>query len=276
MRRKSRVKLIIVYGILIIALLIYIFPIFWTVLSSFKTPRQAEIAATPIFIFKPTLNNYQEVLRGEFPRYFLNSLIIATSNVLLCAALGVPAGYALARYKFKGGDNLAFWILSIRMAPAFGFIVPFYLIFRDLRLLDSHLSLILLYLLPNLPFTIWMIRGFVKDLPKEIEESAMIDGCSRMNALQKIVLPLIRPGIIATAILAFIFSWNEFLFAFIMTRTAARTIPVAIAAYVGYMGIEWTKMCASATISSIPVVIFFLLVQKYIIKGLTLGAFGKY
>ena len=162
------------------------------------------------------------------------------------------------------------------MAPAFGFIVPFYLIFRDLKLLDTHFALILLYLLPNLPFTIWMIRGFIQDLPKEIEESAMIDGCSRINALQKIVFPLIRPGIVATAILAFIFSWNEFLFAFIITRTAARTIPVAIASYVGYMGIEWTKMCASATISSIPIVVFFLLVQKYIIKGLTLGAFGKY
>lgn len=277
MGRKLRmIKLVIIYGFLVLALLTYVFPIFWATLSSFKTPKQAEVAATPIFIFKPTLKNYQEVLRGEFPRYLLNSLIIATINVLLCLILGVPAGYALARHRFKGGNNLAFWILSIRMAPAFGFIVPFYLIFRDLRLLDTHLSLVLLYLLPNLPFTIWMIRGFVQDLPKEIEESAMIDGCSRMGALQKIVFPLIKPGIAATAILAFIFSWNEFLFAYIITRTSARTVPVAIASYVGYMGIEWTKMCACATISSIPIIIFFLLVQKHVVRGLTLGALGKY
>lgn len=271
-KRGVYARLAVIYCILAVALFAYIFPIFWAFLSSFKTPKQAEIAATPIFIFTPTFANYQAVLRGEFPRYFLNSLAIAVSNVLLCLALGIPAGYALSRYRFKRSKDLTFWILSIRMAPAFGFIVPFFLIFRDLRLLDSHLALIILYLLPNLPFAVWMIRGFVQDLPAELEEAAQVDGCSRFRALWNVVLPLIRPGIAATAILCFIFSWNEFLFAFITTRTAARTIPVAIAAYVGYMGIEWTKMCASAAISSAPIVVFFLLVQKHIIRGLTLGA----
>jgi len=266
-------KRIIIYCILAVVIFVYLFPIYWTITTSFKTRQQAEMSAVPVLFPNPiTFDNYRQLLTGDFFKYFSNSMVVSTSNVLLCLILGIPAGYALARSKFKRRNDIAFWILSLRFAPPYGAIIPFYLIFTGLGLIDTPFALILMYILFNLPFTIWMMKGFVQDLPADLEEAALVDGCSRSSALWRVVFPLIRPGIAATAILCFIFAWNEFLFAFILTRTAARTIPVAIAAYVGYLSIEWGRMCAASTVAFAPIIVFFLLVQKHLIRGLTLGA----
>jgi len=266
-------KRIFIYCILAIVIFVYLFPIYWTITTSFKTAEQAEFSVIPALFPNPiTLEHYTTLFSGEFYHYFLNSVMVSTSNVVLCLILGIPAGYALARYHFKRRDDLAFFILSLRFSPPYGAVIPFFLVFSAIGLIDTPFSLILVYILFNLPFTIWMMKGFIQDLPADLEEAAMVDGCSRPSALWRIVFPLIRPGIAATAILAFIFAWNEFLFAFILTRTAARTIPVAIAAYVGYLSIEWGRMCAASTIAFAPVIVFFLLVQRHLIRGLTLGA----
>lgn len=241
-------------------------------LTSIKTELDA-LAFPPKWIFKPTYKNYVQIFQtSPFLRYILNSLIVASLNTFVVLALGSPAAYGLARFKFKGAENLAFWILSIRMMPPVAAIIPLYIIMKNLRLLDTPWCLVLIYLTFNLPFAVWMMKGFFEDVPREIEESALIDGCSEFDVFRKIALPLVSPGLAASAILVFIFSWNEFLFALILTGTKATTLPVGIILYMKETGINWGYMTAGGILALVPVVIFTMLVQKHLVKGLTLGA----
>ena len=266
-----RITIFLSYGLLILASLAVLVPVAWLISASFKTKAQMAVWP-PLFVFKPTFVAYKEILSGNFPSYFLNSLIISTSSVLVSLAIGVPAAYGITRLKFRGRESFKFWILSTRMAPPFGFIIPYFLIFRNVRLLDTYTALIVIYSVFNLSFIIWMLIGFIQEIPREIEEAAMIDGCSRWIILLRIVLPLIAPGLSATMILSFIFSWNEFLYAFVLTAAKTKTAPVAITNYIGFYGIEWDRMCACSTICILPILILALLVQKYLVRGLTLGA----
>jgi len=259
------------YSFLILASLVVLVPVTWLILASFKTKAQMAVWP-PLFLFKPTFVAYKEILGGNFPGYFLNSLIISTGSVLLSLAIGIPAAYGITRFKFMGRESFKFWILSTRMAPAFGFIVPYFLIFRNARLLDTYTALIIIYSVFNLSFITWMLIGFIQEIPREIEEAAMIDGCSRWGILLRVVLPLMAPGLSATVILSFIFSWNEFLYAFVLTAAKTKTAPVAITNYIGFYGIEWDRMCASSTICILPILLLALIVQKYLVRGLTLGA----
>ncbi|GAI93764.1 unnamed protein product, partial [marine sediment metagenome] len=227
----------------------------------------------PKFIFIPTLANYQKAITDiKFLFPLANSLIVAITSVGLTMILSIPAGYALSRGKFRRKNDLAFVILNSRMAPLIGVLIPFYLLFQKLHLLDTKLVLIWMYTAMNTSLAVWMMRGFFQDLPRELEESALIDGCSRFNAFLKIALPLCLPGIVATALLCFIFSWNEFLFALTLTSFHARTAPVAITCFIRYEQIEWGPLSASAIIVLIPGVIITLFLQRYLIRGLTFGA----
>ncbi len=251
---------------------VILFPPAVLFITSIKTEVDA-LSFPPKWIFDPTLKNYVDILNtSPLIGYAVNSLIVAGLNTLLCLIVGSMAAYGLARFKFRGADNIAFWILSIRMMPPVAAIIPIYILMKSLRLLDTPWCLVITYLTFNLPFVVWMMKGFFEEIPREIEESALIDGCSDFSVFFRIALPLVAPGLAATAILVFIFSWNEFLFALILTGTKAVTLPVGIIGYMKETGINWGYMTAGGILALIPVIVFMILVQKHLVKGLTLGA----
>ncbi len=251
---------------------VILFPPVVLFVTSIKSDIDA-LSFPPKWIFDPTLKNYVDILNtSPLVDYALNSLIVASLNTLLCLMIGSMAAYGLARFKFRGADNLAFWILSIRMMPPVAAIIPIYILMKNLGLLDTPWCLVITYLTFNLPFVVWMMKGFFEEIPREIEESALIDGCSDFSVFFRIALPLVAPGLAATAIMVFIFSWNEFLFALILTGTKAVTLPVGIIGYMKETGINWGYMTAGGILALIPVIVFMVLVQKHLVKGLTLGA----
>ncbi|TKJ44565.1 ABC transporter permease [Candidatus Aerophobetes bacterium Ae_b3b] len=269
---RAKVKKIIFLLIAAVIFGVILFPPVVLFLTSIKTELDA-LSFPPKWIFKPTLENYTEIFEfSPFARYLLNSFIVASLNTGVVLVLGSFAAYSLARFRFKGADDIAFWILSVRMMPPVAAIIPIYIIMRNLRLLDTPWSLVITYLTFNLPFAVWMMRSFFREIPREIEESALVDGCSIFRSFRSIALPLAAPGLAATGILTFIFSWNEFLFALILTGSKAVTLPVGITGYMKETGINWGYMTAGGALALIPVIVFTILAQKHLVKGLTMGA----
>lgn len=267
-----KIKKIIFTIVVVVIFGVILFPPLVLFLTSLKTEVDA-LSFPPKWIFRPTLNNYIDVFGGSsLIINLLNSLIVAISNTVISLLFGSMAAYCLARFKFKGSDNIAFWMLSIRMMPPVVAIIPIYIIMRNLHLLDTNWALIIAYLTINLPFVVWMMKGFFEDVPKEIEESALVDGCSVFGVFRKIALPLVVPGLAATGIFTFIFSWNEFLMALILTGTKSVTLPVGLMGCMRETGINWGYMTAGGVMALIPVIIFTLFAQKNLIKGLTMGA----
>lgn len=271
-RISQKIKKVLFIVAVVIIFTIILFPPIVLFITSIKTELDA-IAFPPKWIFKPTFSNYINIIDATpFEKYAMNSLIVAALSTGLSLALGSMAAFSLAWFKFKGADNIAFWILSVRMMPPVAAIIPIYIIMKNLKILDTPWCLVITYFTFNLPFVVWMMKGFFEDIPREIPESALIDGCSEFGAFRKIALPLVAPGLAATAILVFIFSWNEFLFALILTGTRAGTLPVGIMAFMKETGINWGYMTAGGTLALIPVIVFTVIVQKHLVKGLTLGA----
>jgi multiple sugar transport system permease protein len=265
------------YLVLLIVLVFCLFPILWVIAMSVKLPGEY-LHNPPIWIpQQPTLVHYRNVMSAKGDLALKNSVIIATSATLLTMIVGSLAAYSLARFS-TGGRHFAFWLLSQRMMPPVVLVVPFFLLLRNLGQinpalgLDSHAALIVLYTVFNLPFVIWMMRSYFESVPPEIEESALVDGSTRMQAFRTITLPLAVPGLIATGSFAFIFSWMEFLFAVVFTRTKAVTLPVAIAGFSGSQGSNWGQASALAVVAMLPVFALALLVQRHFVRGLTLGA----
>ncbi len=261
------------YVVLSIICAIFLFPIIWIFLQSLKSYMDS-IAIPPKFIFKPTLINYLKTLQhAGFIKAFADSLIIAVASVILCILIGAPFGYVLARYKFPGSSDIGFFILSTKMLPAIVIVIPFIRIFSFLKLIDTHLGLILCHIIVNLALVVWMSRGYFEGIPKEIEEAAWIDGCSPLKTFFLIVFPLAAPGIAATAVLAFLFSWNELFFGFTLTSFKVKTLPVYMASeFVDYLAVNWGGLSATGIIAIVPTLIFMLLAQKHIVRGLTFGA----
>jgi multiple sugar transport system permease protein len=278
-RRRSR-RSGVETALLAVLALAMLFPAAWIVQSSIK--QQVDILAVPAkFIdFAPTLQHYKDIFSAgggtstPLGVNFLNSLIVSGLSTLLATALGVPAAWAYSRFKVKAKKDQLFFILSTRFMPPVVVVIPIFLMYRDLGLYDTKLGLILLYAAFNLPFTIWMMKGFVDEVSPEYEDAAMMDGYSRFEAFWRFSLPLLVPGIAATAVFALIFSWNEFVFAIFLTTggTAARTAPPAIAGLVGSTPIDWGLIAASATVFALPVLVFAFLVRRYLVAGVTLGA----
>ena len=257
-----------IYCILIIA------PIYWMFLLSVYT-RRAAFQVPPNWFDIPsmTLKHYRYLIgEANFLHFFLNSTIVASGSVVLSLSLGVPAAYALSEMRFKGKFWLSFWVLCTRMAPPMGFAIPFFLIYRDLGLLDTRIGLMLVYLSFNLSLVIWMAATFLREVPNELQEAARIDGASVLQTFGKVVIPLISPGLATMAIFCFLLSWNEFLFALILTRSASRTAPVAILSFTTRVGVEWGNVSGGGILIIIPVIIFSFLLRRYLIKGLTGGA----
>ncbi|MEZ4870375.1 MAG: carbohydrate ABC transporter permease [Caldilineaceae bacterium] len=248
------------------------FPILWMVLTSFKT-EQIAFAYPPKLWFTPTLENWQIALSGtDYLSFLWNTLLITILSTILALVLGIPAAYAMAFYPTKRTDGAMLWIMSTRMLPPVGVIVPLYLLFQRLQLLDTYTGMIIIYTGMNVPLVVWMVRSFMLDVPFEVIEAARIDGVSIGQEIGNIILPLIVPGLAATALLCFIFAWNEFFFAFNLTTKSAAPLSVYISSFKTAEGLFWAKMSAAATATVLPVLIAGWSAQRQLVTGLTMGA----
>lgn len=255
--------------LLLLFFAIFMFPFVWMILSSFKT--QVDIMQMPpTLIFKPTFRNYVEVFEGQqFGTYMWNSFYIAAGSTLLGLLLGLPAAYSIARSKQHG---LGFAILVARIVPGITFLIPWFILFTKLRIVDTPLALILAHMLVTMPFIVWVMIAFFEAIPTDLIEAARVDGCTEQAAFAKVVLPISGPGIITSSILAFLFSWNNFMFSIILTGARTKTLPVAIFNFLSYTEINWGGLMAASVIITLPVLILALATQKYIVRGLTAGA----
>lgn len=257
----------------IAAAMLFLFPVFWMVLTSFKMPRDI-FTTPPTFLFTPTLETYTSyIVHADVPRRMLNTVIVAVGGGLVSIVAGTMAGYALARVPLKGAATIGALILLSRGVPPIALAVPMFLVARKLGLTDQHITLILAYCSFLIPYVMWLMRGFFKSLPKELEESAMLDGCSRFGAFARIIVPISMPGVLSTLIFSIILAWEELLFALVLTNRFASTIPVAIAGIAGdtVQGANWGALTAVSTLTVIPVVVFAMMVQKWLIQGLADG-----
>jgi multiple sugar transport system permease protein len=278
------------YVILSFWMVFTLFPVVWLLVSSVKEPTQV-FAMPPQWIFMPTLHNYEVALgltipteletvteatagtgMSPFPRFLFNTFVVAIGTTVLALALGSAAAYALTRFYPRHRDSILMAVMVTRLVPPIVLIIPIYVLWRNLDLLDTHAGLILAYLTFALPFVIWMMRGFLLDIPIELEEAAMIDGASRLQALVRVVLPLAAPGLAATAIFVILLAWNDFFYALILTSGNARTVTPYIGGFITDKAILWGRLYASSAIIMLPVLIFGLAVQKQLAHGLTGGA----
>lgn len=246
------------------------FPLLWVVHMSFKTDLEA-FRMPPKLWIAPTLANYVELLEEKFFQSFWNSTVVSCLATVLSLVLGVPAAYALSRWG-RRGQALSLWILFTRMAPPIAFGLPFFFIYRQLGMLDSLLGLAVIYLTFNLSLVIWMMSTYFDGLPRSLEEAAYIDGAGHVQVFFRISLPLSTPGLATTAILCFLWGWNDFFYALILTRSQAMTAPVAIVNFMNYEGWAWGKITAASVLVMLPVIFFSFLVRKYLVQGLTAGA----
>jgi len=247
-------------------------PFLLILFTSLKRPNEA-VVTPPKWIFTPTLDAYR-LLMGDvdFLRSILNSLIIAGAATLITTLLGILAGYALSRFRFRGQGAVAYLILFLRMVPPITFVIPYFLIWRTLHLADTYISMVLMYITLALPLMVWMIRSFFLDFAIEIEEAALVDGCSRWQMLRMVATPAVLPGILASSTLAFISLWNDFMFALFNTGRNTRTLPIEIYNSIGYYQLDWARLSSTAIIAIIPAIVFIALTQKYLVRGLTMGA----
>lgn len=267
---KSHLITIIMNFLLIIYAIFALFPLLWMVLISFKADTEV---FTTTFIFNPTLENYKEVLlRSDYARYIIDSLLVSGGAVVVSVVAGVPAAYALARYNFPRKEELAFQILSFKFAPEILVVLPLFMIYQKLGLYDSYLGLIWVYQLISLPLLIWVVRGYFEDISVEIEYAAQVDGYSWYQIFFKMLLPLIKPGLVSSALLAFIFAWNSFTFPLILASNKVYPITVAVTKYLGTDSARYGQLAVAATVSAIPAIVFALSIQKHLVRGLSFGA----
>jgi ABC-type glycerol-3-phosphate transport system permease component len=258
-------------GFIAVYAVFVLLPLVWLGLGAFKTRFEA-LRSPPTLLFQPTLEAFSKVLAGGTLQVFANSITIASITVALSLLLGIPAAYALSRMRGAARKNLAFSVLSIRLAPAFGLVIPLYAFIRSIGLLDTLAAVVVAHLTIGLPLAIWLMMSYFDDLPTDIEEAAIIDGASRFGVLRWVVIPLSGPMIVAVAVLVFVFSWNEFLFAFILTSSNAQTVPALIASLAGTMAFDWPLMSAISVTALLPAFFIVLFAQRLITEGLTKGA----
>ncbi len=278
-RRAGSARRVIEVVLLVALAVAMLFPVLWMLETSIKENRDVYAVPAKFFTFDFTLDHFKDVFvgadggRSDLSVSFLNSVIVAGASTVLATVLGVPAAWAYSRFTLKAKKDQLFFILSTRFMPPVVVVIPIFLMYRELGLIDSKLGLILIYAAFNVPFTIWMMKGFVDEVPAEYEDAAMLDGYTRLQAFWKFTLPLLVPGIAATAVFALIFSWNEFVFAVFLTSSQeVRTAPPAIAGLIGGTTVDWGLVAASAVVFAIPVLIFAFLVRKHLVAGVTLGA----
>ena len=261
------------YGAGIVIAIWMLFPIYWMVATSIQ-PEQVIMNWPPKFLFfNPVLDNYVTLFtEQEFGKFLFNSLVVAVGAVSISVLIGVPAAYSLSRMDVYGGHHIGFWILSTRMVPPLSIMVPLFIFLTDFGLDRSLIGLTIVHFLITLPMIIWIVKGFIDELPRSLEESAMVDGCNRIQAFREIVVPLVMPGIAAAAFISFIFSWNNFLLALVLTGGDTQTAPLVIQSSMGYLSINWGMLGAAGTVTVLPVILISLALRNHLVEGLTMGA----
>ncbi len=258
------------FALLLVAIIIPIlFPFVWMLASSFKT--QVDIISWPPKIFfTPVLRNYQRVfIEQNFLHYMKNSIIVSLFSVVLSLILGLPAAYSIARYK---QTRLSVFILVARLMPGISFLMPWYIVFSRLKLMDSYVALILSHMLIALPLVVWVMSPYFDSVPRELEEAAMVDGLTQQASFMKILLPLSGPGVVTATTLSFIFSWNNFMFSQVLSQQKTRTLPIAVYNFLSYVEVDWGSVMAAAVVIMAPAIVLTMIFQKYVIQGLTTGA----
>ncbi len=260
----------VLFSLLLLVIVIPIlFPFVWMMMSSMKT--QVDIISwPPKFIFTPTMVNYERVfIEQDFLQYMKNSLIVSMTSVFFSLVLGLPAAYSIARYKQK---KLSVFILVARLMPGISFLMPWYIVFSRLHLMDSYVALILSHMLIALPLVVWVMAPYFDSVPRDLEEAAMVDGLTQQWAFVKILLPLSGPGVVTATTLSFIFSWNNFMFSQVLSQQKTRTLPIAVYNFLSYVEVDWGAVMAAAVTIMAPAIVLTMFFQKYVVKGLTMGA----
>ncbi|MEQ1881720.1 MAG: carbohydrate ABC transporter permease [Burkholderiales bacterium] len=270
-QQRNRLRLALRLAAAVAITLLFVFPIYWLFMISFKTPE--EIYSFPPKWYPGQINfdNYAVLFKDGDAVTVWNSLVVAGVSTVIAMFLGTLCAYSLARYR-TGGDHLANWIISQRMIPPIAVVFPIFLLFVWLHLVDTYIGVIILYTAFNLPYVIWMMRGYILDIPKALEESALVDGCTRWQVIWKVVFPMCRAGLFATAIFTFVFAWNDFLFALVLTRTEVTTYTVQITHYFGGQSNFWAKISAMSVLGTVPIFIAVAFMQRYLVRGISLGA----
>ena len=257
------------YSTILLCVFFFLLPLLWMLLNAFKTPLQI-VELPPKFIFKPTFDNFNNVFNSQnFLQYIWNSLVVAGGSTILGLILGLPAAFSIASYKQR---KLAVFILISRMVPGITFLLPLFIMFRALNIVNTYTSLILSHLLVGLPFIVWVMVPFFESIPKDLVDAARVDGCSIFSTFLRIILPVSLPGVVTAGILSFIFSWNNFMFSVVLSSNKTKTVPVAIFNFISYAQIDWGGLMAAAAVITLPVLVITVFTQKYVIRGLTAGA----
>ncbi len=250
--------------------LFFAFPLIWMVLTALKQPVEV-FASPPKFVFAPTLDNYRRVLASDYMGTVANSVIVALVSAVFSIVLGTLTAYGFSRYTLRGQDNLLFWILSLRMLPVIAVIFPYFILFQRIGLDDTLLSLMLVYSIFNISFTVWLLKRFFDEVPREMEEAAKMDGYGPWGVFRIVALPLVIPGIATAAVFNIVQSVNEFLLAFVLTQREATTAPVALLNFLTPLGLDWGGISAASTMLVLPVAVFAVLVRKHLIRGMSFG-----
>ena len=262
-------------AILLLLLGVTLLPVYWILSTSIRPDAEVLRPDPSLWPGRVTFEHYGNAFEsGRITFYLANSLTVALGSTVLALALGAPAAYAFTRFRYPGSlaDHVRLWMLSTRFIPPFAIVIPIFLLFRDLKLLDTRSGLLLAHTVFSLPFVLWLLISGFEQLPHEIEEAALVDGSSRFRAFLTIALPLAAPTLAAAAIFALLLSWNEFLFALLLTASQATTVPVFISQFVTDRSLQWGEIAASAAVSSVPVIAFLFFAQRYLVRGLTMGA----
>ncbi|MGP1396995.1 MAG: carbohydrate ABC transporter permease [Inquilinaceae bacterium] len=270
-RRRRNVTLALRYVAALVITALFLFPIYWLFMISFKTPAEI-FASPPVWVpGRIQFDNYAVLFRDGDVVTIWNSLVVAGVSTVLAMVLGTMCAYSLARFR-TGGDNLAMWIISNRMIPPIAIVFPVFLLYVMFGWVDTYHGLILLYTAFNLPYVIWMMRGYIQDIPLELEESALVDGCTRWQVLRRVVFPMARSGLFATAVFTFVFAWNDFIFALVLTRSEVTTFPVQVTHYFGGQSNFWAKIAAMSVLGTVPVFIAVATLQRFLVRGISMGA----
>ena len=269
--RRRTWRLIARYAVSVAVTLLFLFPVYWLFMIAFKTPE--EIFHSPPVWYPAHIQfaNFAVLFKDGDAVTVGNSLFLAGCSTLISMFLGTLCAYSLARFK-TGGENLAVWIISQRMIPPIAIVFPLFLLYVWFGWVDTYFGMILLYTAFNLPYVIWMMRGYIEDVPIDLEQSALVDGCTRWQVLLWVVFPMVRTGLFATAVFSFVFAWNDFIFALVMTRSAVTTYPVQVTHYFGAQSNFWAKIAAMSVLGTLPVLVAVAALQKYLVRGISLGA----
>ena len=271
--KRGLVKSALLMALGTLLLAVWTIPLLWAVLTSFKNEKEV-LAFPPTVVFEPTLRNYHEVLFGptKIVPNLTSSLVVALATTALTIAIAVPAAYAFARLRLRGKQTLGFYVLATQLVPPIGLIIPYFLILNRIGWMDTYRGLVLIYLTFSLPFAIWLLVSYFEDIPREMEEAALLDRASRLQAFWHVVLPQARGAIAVAVIFVFLNAWNEFLFAVVLGGATVKTVTVSMYNYINTEQTQWAQLAAAALIAMLPVITLGLLAQKHIVNGLTAGA----